>query len=220
MAKYRLISLHICPFVQRAAIMLQAKGVDYDIEYVDLRNKPEWFSALSPLGKVPLLEVGEGQVLFESQVIAEYLDETNPPSMHPAEPFARGRDRALIELVSNAIGWTWGASTTAKEEDSRALMDKVKDALERVVAARDGDGPFFHGAELSIVDAAAAPMLQRAKWADDVGGYGLFDAVPGARAWLEALQATPAVQNSTVDDIQDRVRASYNDWLASRRDAA
>ncbi len=220
MAKYRLISLDICPFVQRAAIMLQAKGVDYDIEYVDLRNRPEWFTNLSPLGKVPLLEVEQGAVLFESQVIAEYLDETIAPSMHPADPLDKAKDRALIELVSNALGWTWGASTTEKEEDSRAAIDKVKGALERIVAARHDGGPFFHGETLSIVDAAAAPLLQRLKWADEVGGYGLFDAVPDAQAWYDALQGHEAIRKSTVADIKDRVRASFNGWLGSRRDAA
>lgn len=220
MAKYRLISLDICPFVQRAAIMLEAKGVDYDIEYIDLGNRPAWFAELSPLGKVPLLEVEQGVVLFESQVIAEYLDETNAPSMHPEHPLERAKDRALIELVSNALGWTWVASTTDDEAKARALAGKVQDALERLVAARADGGPFFHGETLSIVDAAAAPLLQRAKWADDVGAFGLFDAVPAAQAWLDALQAEPAVRSSTVQDIETRVRASFGGWLASRRDAA
>jgi glutathione S-transferase len=220
MATYRLISLDICPFVQRAAIMLQAKGVDYDIEYVDLRDRPQWFVKLSPLGKVPLLEVEQGTVLFESQVIAEYLDETNAPSMHPSDPLEKAKDRALIELVSNALGWTWVASTTEKEAESRALIEKVKGALERIVAARHDDGPFFHGEKLSIVDAAAGPLLQRLKWADEVGGYGLFDALPAAQTWYAALQGNGAIQKSTVPDIKERVRASFGGWLASRRDAA
>ena len=220
MAKYRLISFDICPFVQRAAIALQAKGVEYDIEYIDLRNKPDWFLKISPLGKVPLLEVERGAVLFESQVIAEYLDETNAPSMHPADPLDRARDRARIELVSNALGWTYVAMITDEEDKSRELMGKVKDATERVLGERPGDGPFFHGEKLSLIDAAVAPMLQRAKWADEVGGYGLFDALPGAQAWLDALQAHPAIEKSTVPDIRDRVRAAFQGWLGSQRDAA
>lgn len=217
---YRLISFDICPFVQRAAIMLRAKGVDYDLEYIDLRDKPQWFLELSPLGKVPLLEVDGETILFESQVIAEYLDETNAPSMHPDQPLARAKDRALIELVSNALGWTYGASTTADEDDAREKMGKVRGVLERLVTTRDDAGPFFHGDTLSIVDAAAAPLLQRANWADEIGGFGLFDAVPDARAWLSALQEHPAVRASTVDDIRDRVRRSFGGWLATRRDAA
>lgn len=220
MAKYRLISFDICPFVQRAAIALQAKGVDYDIEYIDLRNKPDWFLKLSPLGKVPLLDVEEGAVLFESQVIAEYLDETNAPSMHPADALDRAKDRALIELISNALGWTFVAMITDEEDKSRELIGKTKEATERLLAARSADGPFFHGDELSLIDAAAAPMLQRAKWADEVGGYGLFDALPGAQQWLDALQAHPAIQKSTVPDIRERVRAAFQGWLGSRRDAA
>ena len=56
------------------AITLEYKGIDYDIEYIDLANPPEWFLAISPLKKVPLLIV-DGTVIFESAVINEYIDE-------------------------------------------------------------------------------------------------------------------------------------------------
>ena len=76
----KLVSFEACPFVQRVAITLQYKGIDYDIEYVDLGSPPDWFLAISPLKKVPLLIV-DGTVIFESAVINEYIDEAYPPAV-------------------------------------------------------------------------------------------------------------------------------------------
>ena len=77
MANHTLISFDICPFVQRSVITLEEKGVKYNIKYIELENKPDWFLAISPFGKVPVLQVND-KVLFESAVINEYLDETVP----------------------------------------------------------------------------------------------------------------------------------------------
>ena len=80
----KLVSHHLCPYVQRAVITLAEKGVAHERVYVDLADKPQWFRAISPLGKVPLLVVGD-DVLFESAVICEYLDDTVGPRLHPEE---------------------------------------------------------------------------------------------------------------------------------------
>ena len=64
-----LISHHLCPYVQRAAISLMEKEVPFQRVYVDLDNKPDWFKALSPLGKVPVLKVNNNDgetAVFES----------------------------------------------------------------------------------------------------------------------------------------------------------
>ena len=98
MQKLTLISHHLCPYVQRAAISLFEKGVPFERVYIDLANKPDWFLEISPLGKVPVLkvehEVGSESVIFESAVILEYLDETLP------NPLERARHRGWIEYGS------------------------------------------------------------------------------------------------------------------------
>ena len=85
MSRLELISHHLCPYVQRASIALDEKGVAFERTNVDLSAKPDWFRAISPLGKVPLLRV-DGEVLFESAAICEYLDETATPALHPKDP--------------------------------------------------------------------------------------------------------------------------------------
>lgn len=76
-----LISHPLCPYVQRAAIALAEKQVPFQRIDIDLGNKPDWFLAISPLGKTPVLQVGQGRrstAIFESTVILEYLEETTP----------------------------------------------------------------------------------------------------------------------------------------------
>src|SRR5947209_20414759 len=90
-----LVSHKLCPYVQRAAIALAEKAVPFARRDVDLGNKPDWFRAVSPLGKTPVLLVGSAAI-FESAVILEYLEETQPNSMHPVAPVARADHRASI----------------------------------------------------------------------------------------------------------------------------
>jgi glutathione S-transferase len=88
-SKLRLVSHHLCPYVQRAVIALTEKGAAHERIYVDLAAKPDWFRAASPLGKVPLLMVGD-TVLFESAVICEFLEETVPGvQLHPEDAIER-----------------------------------------------------------------------------------------------------------------------------------
>lgn len=106
MSALTLVSHHLCPYVQRAAIALAEKGVLFERVHVDLSDKPEWFRALSPLGKVPLLKVaqnGRDAVIFESAVILEYLEETQMRPLHPADPLERARHRAWIEFGSQIL---------------------------------------------------------------------------------------------------------------------
>src|SRR3979411_3383891 len=98
-AKLTLISHKLCPYVQRAVIALTEKGVPFERIDIDLANKPDWFLALSPLGKTPVLQVGD-TAIFESAVILEYLEETQPKPLHPADALARAEHRAWIEYGS------------------------------------------------------------------------------------------------------------------------
>ena len=84
----KLVSFKLCPFVQRAVLALEEKGVDYELAYIELEDPPDWFKRLSPLGKVPLMLVDDNPV-FESAVILEYLDEVYQPSLHPKDPLQR-----------------------------------------------------------------------------------------------------------------------------------
>src|SRR3569623_178071 len=107
MEQLTLVSHHLCPYVQRAAIALAEKGVAYERVYVDLADKPDWFKALSPLGKTPVLKVG-ATAIFESAVILEYLEETQPHPLHPKDALRRAEHRSMIEFGSAILNEIWG----------------------------------------------------------------------------------------------------------------
>ena len=139
-----LVSHELCPFVQRAAIALDEKGVRFERINVDLANKPDWFRAMSPLGKVPLLQVGDA-VIFESAVILEYLEETQPNPLHPVDALQRAEHRSWMEFGSTILMDLWNFYTAMDETAFQAKASQLTEKFERL-EQRLGDGPYFDGA--------------------------------------------------------------------------
>ena len=137
-----LISHKLCPYVQRAVIALTEKGVPFERRDIDLANKPDWFLRVSPLGKTPVLLVGETPI-FESAVILEYLEETQPHPLHPADPLARAEHRAWIEFGSAILNDIWGFYTAADATAFDAKAAALKNKFARVEARLKG--PWFDG---------------------------------------------------------------------------
>ena len=177
-------------------IVLRAKEIPFEVTYIDLTRKPDWFLAISPHGKVPVLKV-DGEILFESNAIAEYLDEMVEPGLHPADPIKRARNRAWTDFVPSfssalyAIGY---AKTREAMEEGLANAPKAFARLERALATERGnDGPYFNGDKLCLVDAAYAPMLQRFGLVEDVLHTGVLKDFPLVQAWSDALMANETV---------------------------
>lgn len=196
-----LVSHALCPYVQRAAIMLAEKGVAFDRVDIDLANKPAWFHRLSPLGKTPLLLVprdGHWVPLFESAVICNYLDETEPPALHPADALERAQHRGWVEFASatlNTIGQLYSAQDVAVFEQRQAELVRQLQQLEAVLG--DGrPGPWFGGAAFSLVDVAFAPVFRYFDVFDRFWSGTLFDTTPRVRAWRAALAGRPSVRGA------------------------
>ena len=204
MSKLTLISFPTCPYVQRAVIALKEKQVAFEVVYIDLADKPDWFLALSPLGKVPVLQVErEGRapaVVFESAVILEYLEETvSGAPLHPQDPLERAQHRSWIEFGSQLLGdiWRLGAAKEAPDLNSAraAVLGKLT-RLESVAA-----GPFFAGAAFSLVDAVYAPAFRQLDAIDSVAKTGLTADLPKMTAWRQALAARPSVAAAVPPDF-------------------
>ena len=199
-AKLRLVSFMLCPFVQRSVITLEHKGIDYEIDYIDLMDPPAWFHEISPLGKVPLLCVGD-QVLFESAVINEYLDEITPPSLHPADPLEKAMHRAWIEFSSDLFMAQFRMMTTKSPEEFDKLRGQIRSNLERLETVVK-PGPYYAGETLSLVDTAYAPFFMRVDLVQRRHPLGFLDGLPNLQTWSAALLGTPAVQRSVVGDFE------------------
>lgn len=219
MPSLELVSHSLCPYVQRAVIALSEKGVPFTRTVVDLADRPEWFRALSPLGKVPLLRVGD-EVLFESAVILEYLEDTETPALHPADPLRRARHRAWIEFGSNVLNDIWGfytARDAAQLEAKRLALRHKFVRLEAVLV----DGPWFEGASFCLVDAAFGPVFRYWEVFDRIADFGIFDALPRVQAWRAALAQRPSVQAAVSPDYAQRLTefVRRQDGELARRDA-
>jgi glutathione S-transferase len=209
--KPKLISFKLCPFVQKAVLTLLAKGVEYDIEYIDLENPPEWFLKISPLGKVPVLQVGE-HVLFESSVIVEYLDEIYGDSLHPADPVVKAKNRSWMEFGNECLMNSFNLIVTPEEaafnEQREALLNKL-DQLENQIK----NAPFFNGKVLSLVDLSFIPFFQRLEYMDEVTP-GLVDKArhPKVNQWASHMLGQHIVADSTVKEIKQL----YNGMMKKR----
>jgi glutathione S-transferase len=205
MANPTLISHHLCPYVQRVAIALAERGVAFERVYIDLAAKPDWFLALSPLGKVPLLQVG-GDVLFESSVICEYLEETLPRPLHPPDPLERARHRGWMELGSSVLADIWSLEIAQDAAGVERATADLRTKLARV-EAKLGDGPYFSGAHFSLVDAVFAPAFRYFELFDQLVDLGIFDGLPRVRAWRAALAERPSVRDAVPADYHDHLLA-------------
>lgn len=203
--KPRLVSYKLCPFVQRVAIVLHQKNIEHDIEYIDLAKPPEWFLELSPFKKVPILQI-DGDVLWESSVINEYLDEVFPNKLHPADPFLRANNRSWIEQANQFTVSVFQLGTKEAEEDFQGVLADLLKNLDMIETAISGT-PFFNGAEFSLVDAAYAPILQRLDFLDEIRP-GILNGKrhPKVVAWKETLVAHPSIQKASVPKIRELYR--------------
>jgi glutathione S-transferase len=199
---FKLVSLDICPFVQRSVITLRHKGLGFELEYIDLESPPDWFKAISPLGKVPVLVVDRERVLFESAVINEFIDDVTPPLIKPSDPFQLALNRSWIEYGSNCLSQQYQWMMAADRETFDRLGLEIKASLERIESVLDV-GPWFNGPDFSLVDTAYAPLLMRYLL---LGAYPMLDAAwfPKTAAWADALLALPEVQQSVPVDFADR----------------
>lgn len=206
-----LISFKLCPYVQRSVIALLEKNVPYDLEYIDLYNKPEWFLKISPFGKVPVLKI-KNQVLFESAVINEYLDETIPPQMHPKDPLVKAHNRAWIEFISACLVDMYKLWVAENESTAQESINTLKHKFS-ILEEQINNQPYFNGQNFSLIDAAAAPLLQRLSWCEDIKQLGLFDHFPKIQKWKSALLNRKSVQNSTVPNIKNL----FNEYAKGHR---
>lgn len=210
MSSYTLVSHALCPYVQRAAITLAEKGIAFERVDIDLAAKPDWFTAISPTGKVPLLRVprAAGEViLFESAVICEYIEEAHPLlALHPADPLQRALHRGWMELGSALLADIWGLETATEEAELERHRLAVIAKTRRLEAAL-GEGPYFAGTAFSLVDAVFAPAWRYFDTFERLRDLAVFADKPRVLRWREVLARRCSVRAAAPADYGDRLLA-------------
>ncbi|OUS23026.1 glutathione S-transferase ['Osedax' symbiont bacterium Rs2_46_30_T18] len=199
MQTIELISFKLCPFVQRSVITLLKKGVDFKITYIDLANKPDWFLQLSPLGKVPVVKYGD-QVLFESAVINEFLDEITPDQIMPIDALQKAKDRGWIEYSSQIIMDQYRMTVAKTAEDYETHSGALNQKLQRLEMVVNGE--YFSGDKFSLVDAAIAPVLSKFAMLQRYYQVDFLSELPKLAALTTKLVNFDFVKKSVVDDFE------------------
>jgi len=158
-----------CPFSQRCRFVLFEKGMDFEIRDIDLYNKPEDIAVMNPYGQVPIL-VERDLVLYESNIINEYIDERFPhPQLMPADPIMRARTRLFLYNFEKEL------FVHVSTLENRGITDeKIRDAARANIRDRLAQlapllvkNKYMLGEEFSMLDVAVAPLLWR------LGHYGI-----------------------------------------------
>jgi glutathione S-transferase len=217
-ASLKLISHKLCPYVQRAVIALNEKGVAFERIDIDLANKPDWFLKVSPLGKVPVLSVSTdgGEVaLFESNVICEYIEDTQAGPLHP-RMLARAEHRAWIEYGSAVLSDIAGFYAAPDEATFTAKTSQLEQRFARL-EARVAASPWFDGEKFSLVDAVFGPAFRYFDVFDQIADFGILSEKPKLKRWRNSLAARPSVRTAVSADYPALLRDFLdrrNSWLS------
>jgi len=180
-----------CPFSQRCRFVLYEKGMDFEVRDIDLFNKPEDISVMNPYGKVPIL-VERDLVLYESNIINEYIDERFPhPQLMPADPVMRARTRLFLHNFEKelfvSVGVLEDRSLQADEKRLDLARRTIRDRLSQLAPLLIKNR-FMLGEEFSMLDVTVAPLL----WRLDHYGIELPKSAAPLMKYAERIFSRPA----------------------------
>ena len=204
----KVVSFKICPFVQRVTALLEAKQIPYEIEFISLSDKPQWFLDISPNGQVPVLITKGGTALFESDAIAEYIEEAFPPLRPGLTPEHKATDRAWSALASKHYLVQCSAQRSPDAEALQERGAKLQTAFDKV-EKQLGDGPYFDGDSLGMVDISWLTLLHRAHVIEQRSGYDFVGPNPKVKAWQRALLDTGLAEKSVAPDFEQAFADFY-----------
>jgi len=198
-------------------VVLNEIGIQYDLENIDLQNRPDWFLDISPTGKVPVLQTPEKVNIFESAIINEYLNEVHESGMMPGNPVERAYIRMWRDFMAETYADVYMIYSSTNEGDARKTAKSLRKRLLR--AESEIDGPLFNGDRFSLVDAAATPAFTRLDWINGIDeSLDIFTGLPKAKEWKNNLFARESVQKSILPDLGNIFKRRIEEngtWLGS-----
>ena len=199
--KLELISFKLCPFVQRAIIILKKQKIDYDITFINPMDPPDWFKAISPTGQVPLLKADD-EVIFESSVISEFANDISENDLHPSDAIQKAKNRAWIQFSSGMFDDLFNL-VTGDEETYTKAKESLFEKLAKVEVVK-GTDTFFNGADFAMIDAAFAPIFMRLAWINEFTDNAIsINEFSNLSAWSEAILVVDEVKDSVSEGIDD-----------------
>jgi glutathione S-transferase len=197
----KLISFKLCPFVKKAEILFRFKGVEFEVEHIELAEPPSWFMQMSPLKKVPLLVI-DNQIIFESSVICEYLDEVYPKKLHPDDALLRAQNRSWIEFGNSCLWDSFYLTTKETKQAFDSVRDDLLIKLDHVELAISG-APYFNGKRCSLLDLSFAPLFKFLTCIDELNPV-IFsiERHPKLIRWKNSLLELSTVKDSYCAELE------------------
>ena len=204
----KIVSFKICPFVQRVTALLEAKNISYEIEYISLKDKPQWFLDISPNGQVPILITNDGDALFESDAIVEYIEEAYPPLQVNISHERKAKNRAWSYLASKNYLVQCGAQRSPDKEVLSERSNKLAKPFDRI-EKQLGNTEYFSGETIGMVDIAWLPILHRADIVEKHSGFDFLGDRPKLKAWQKKLLSGDLAEKSVSADFKQAFSDFY-----------
>lgn len=203
----KIVSYVICPFVQRITGLLEAKGVSYEIEYISLKDKPQWFLDIAPNGQVPVLITEDNIALSESDAIAEYLDDEYPllrPEVNKSA--CRARQRAWVYQASKLYLKQCSHMQSPTQQVFEERQEYLQNQFAKVESFLKGhtDSQYFCANVIGNIDIAWLPLFHRAALVQKHTGMRLFENFPLLQTWADNIMATGLAEKTVHDSFEAR----------------
>lgn len=199
----KIVSLKICPFVQRVTAALETRNIKYDIEYITLKDKPEWFLEVSPNGQVPIMITENREVLFESDAIIEYVNDEYGWLKKDINNIDKSKERAWSYLATKNY---MNQCSLMRSKDFETFNDKIskfnKD-LKKIEDKLNSNFLFFSGSFVSHVDISWLPILHRFSIIEKYTGYDFFKDFSKIKKWRDEILKLDIVKNSVSQDFEE-----------------
>ncbi|XP_061644991.1 glutathione S-transferase omega-1-like isoform X2 [Phyllopteryx taeniolatus] len=206
--------MRFCPFAQRTRLVLNAKEIKHDIVNINLRDKPDWFLEKNPLGQVPTLETSVGEVIYESPITCEYLDEVYPEKkLLPESPFGKAQHKMMMENFSKIppltykipLGRLKGEDVSGPHTELKQRFSKLNEDLAKKKTK------FFGGDSVTMTDYMMWPWFERLQ-AFDLNDS--LESVPELKKWVACMSEDPVVKVS--GHSMDTYKAYYKTYLEGK----
>jgi glutathione S-transferase len=209
MSKLELVTSDICPFAQRTRIALIEKGLEYDsleIEFLgDSFDKPDWFLELTPTAQMPVLKYA-GDVIYESDIVNEYIDEVFPePALMPKDPARRAFARNWIaysnsKFLQGFYGVIMSLETERQEFYKAEFADRLRYMEREGLEKLSDGGPYWLGEQMTLADLSFYPFIERFGVLEHYRGFSMPDDCVRLKAWLAAMRDRPSVAATLESD--------------------
>ncbi|OKH41307.1 glutathione S-transferase [Calothrix sp. HK-06] len=198
MANIKIYSAIVCPYAHRSRLVLLEKGVEFDLIEIDLQNKPPGFTDISPYGKVPAI-THDGNRVWESAIINEYLDEVFPnPPLLPSNPVDKALARIWIDFANTrlvpAFSDVLRSPDPRKQAEATDLLYKHLEFIENEALGKSGDGLYWFGENISLVDLSFYPWFERLPALEHHRGFSLPSKLTRLHKWKDGLSQRESVK--------------------------